>query len=65
MNNLSYTKLSQEQTAEWVDELYKISGFLGGNGDVCEIAARRLRTLASNIAQMTGYDEESSELTQQ
>jgi hypothetical protein len=34
---------------EIIDEIYAVSSFLVGNGDVCEIAARRLRGLAAKI----------------
>ena len=37
-----------------IDEIYAISAFAGGNGDVCEVIARRLRKLADNLAKERG-----------
>jgi hypothetical protein len=37
------------QRDEIIDEIYQLSSFAVGNGDVCEIIARRLRKLAEKV----------------
>lgn len=42
------------QHDEIIDEILAISGFAVGNGDVCEIIARRLRRLAEKVERVMG-----------
>lgn len=47
---------------EIIDEIYGLSSFAIGNGDVCEIIARRLRRLAEKIEEPQAAPEISMQM---
>lgn len=50
-----------QKRAEIIDEILAVSSFAVGNGDVCEVIARRLRRLAEKIDWM---DVDPTEMVQ-
>lgn len=55
------SEVDKNEIGEWIQDLYALSAFLVGNGDVCEIAANRLRVLARRIERVSGLEPEEEE----